>query len=258
MKNNNYFKGLTTKEALKLQEQYGKNELVLEHKESIFNKIFKVITEPMFLLLIIAAAIYFVLGEPKDGAIMLIFVVGVISIEVIQEWKTDKTLKALKDLSAPSIKVLRDGEVKTINSSDLVPKDIMFIAEGVKIPADGFVIKASTLSVDESSLTGESVVVSKVTSDNYKNENNDYWRLDYCYAGTLVTHGTGTILVDKIGSLTEYGKIGKDVATAPLIETPLQKQTSKLVKISGIIAVIFFVLVAVITYVRFFQRLCNM
>lgn len=63
----------------------------------------------MFLLLIVAAAIYFILGEPKDGAIMLIFVIGIIGIETIQEWKTDKTLKALKDLSAPQIKVLRDG-----------------------------------------------------------------------------------------------------------------------------------------------------
>lgn len=151
----NELKGITTLEATKLQEQYGKNELVPEKKENILHKIFQVITEPMFLLLIIATAVYFILGEPKDGAIMLVFVVGIISIEAIQEWKTDKTLKALKDLSAPRIKVLRDGEEKTINSSDLVPGDIMYIAEGVKIPADGIVARASTLCVDESSLTGE-------------------------------------------------------------------------------------------------------
>jgi len=241
-------KGLTTAEVTKLQEQYGKNELVPEKKENIFKKIFQVITEPMFLLLIIAAAVYFVLGEPKDGAIMLVFVIGIISIEAIQEWKTDKTIKALKDLSAPHIKALRDGEEKIINSSDLVPGDIMFIAEGVKIPADGTVVRASTLCVDESSLTGESLGVWKVTSDNYINENNDYWRRDYCYAGTLVTQGTGTVLVDKIGLSTEYGKIGKDIATAPIGETILQKQTDKLVKMSGIIAAVLFVLVGVVTF----------
>ncbi len=241
-------KGLTTLEATKLQEQYGKNELVPEKEENIFKKIFHVITEPMFLLLIIAAAVYFVLGEPKDGAIMLVFVVGIISIEAIQEWKTDKTLKALKDLSAPRIKVLRDGEETIINSSDLVPGDIMYIAEGVKIPADGTVVRASTLCVDESSLTGESLGVWKVTSDNYVNENNDYWRRDYCYAGTLVTQGTGTILVDKIGLATEYGKIGKDIAIAPVGETPLQKQTGRLVKLSGMIAAVLFVLVGVVTF----------
>jgi len=134
---------VTTFEATKLQEQYGKNELVPEKKENVFHKIFQVITEPMFLLLIIAAAVYLILGEPKDGAIMLVFVVGIISIEAIQEWKTDKTLKALKDLSAARIKVLRDGEEKIINSSDLVPGDIMYLAEGVKIPADGVVVRAS-------------------------------------------------------------------------------------------------------------------
>ncbi|CQR73820.1 Calcium-transporting ATPase [Sporomusa ovata DSM 2662] len=75
----------------------------------------------MFLLLIAAAIIYFTLGEPKDGAIMLVFVVAIISIEVIQEWRTDKTLKALRDLSAPRIIVLRDGIEKVINSSELVP-----------------------------------------------------------------------------------------------------------------------------------------
>jgi len=241
-------KGLTTSEAKKLQEQFGKNELVPEKKENIFHKIFHVITEPMFLLLIIAAGVYFVLGEPKDGAIMLVFVVGIISIEAIQEWKTDKTLKALKDLSAPHVKVLRDGEEKTINSSDLVPGDIMYIAEGVKIPADGTVVRASTLSVDESSLTGESLGVWKLTSENYINENNDYWRRDYCYAGTLVTQGTGTILVDKIGLSTEYGKIGKEIALAPVGDTPLQKQTGRLVKLCGTIAAVLFVLVGVVTF----------
>jgi Ca2+-transporting ATPase len=245
---NNELKGLTTLEAAKLQEQYGKNELVPEKKENIFHKIFQVITEPMFLLLIIAAAVYFVLGEPKDGAIMLVFVIGIISIEAIQEWKTDKTLKALKDLSAPRIKVLRDGEEKIINSSDLVPGDIMYIAEGVKIPADGIVVKASTLCVDESSLTGESLGVWKVTNENYVNENNDYWRRDYCYAGTLVTQGTGTVLVDKIGPTTEYGKIGKDIAIAPTGDTPLQKQTGRLVKLSGGIAAVLFILVGIVTY----------
>ncbi|MGE5411882.1 MAG: cation-translocating P-type ATPase, partial [Clostridiales bacterium] len=184
----------------------------------------------------------------KDGAIMLVFVIGVISIEVIQEWKTDKTLNALKDLSAPHIKVLRDGTEKVINSSDLVPGDIMYVAEGVKIPADGIVLKASTLCIDESSLTGEAEGVWKVSSENADANCTDYWRRDYCYAGTLVTQGTGTILVDKIGSSTEYGKIGKNVISAPDNPTPLQQQTGKLVKLCAVIAVVLFVFVAIVTY----------
>ncbi|WP_094602830.1 Calcium-transporting ATPase 1 [Sporomusa silvacetica DSM 10669] len=240
--------GLTTLQAEELQAQFGKNELVSEKKDGFFRKLLDVISEPMFLLLIAAAIIYFILGEPKDGAIMLVFVVAIISIEVIQEWRTDKTLKALRDLSAPRIKVLRDGIEKIINRSDLIPGDVMFVAEGVKIPADGIVIKASTLRVDESSLTGESEAVWKVTAENSKASTGDYWCKDYCYAGTLVTQGTGMILVDKIGQNTEYGKIGKNVMSVPDAPTPLQLQTGKLVKFSGMIAAVFFILVSIVTY----------
>jgi P-type Ca2+ transporter type 2C len=241
-------KGLTSAEATARQATYGKNELVPEKKENFLRKILDVISEPMFLLLICAAVIYFILGEPRDGAIMLVFVLGIISIEAIQEWKTDRTLAALKDLSAPRIKVLRDGVEKMIASRDLVPGDIMFIAEGVKIPADGAIIQASTLCVDESSLTGESLGVWKQSQADYAPDASDYWRRDYCYAGTLVTQGTATICVDKIGPATEYGKIGKDIAAAPVGDTPLQLQTGNLVKLAAGIAAVLFALVSTVTY----------
>lgn len=243
----NTTKGLTSEEARKRQVQYGKNELAAANKQSFFIKALHIIAEPMFLLLIVAAIIYFILGEPRDGAIMLIFVIGIISIDVIQEWKTDKTLSALKDLSAPHVTVIRDEKEVIIPSVDLVPGDVMMIAEGVKIPADGEILKANDLSVDESSLTGEAEGVWKVTVENAE-KSNDYWRRDYCYAGTLVTQGTATILVDKIGALTEYGKIGTDVASVEDRPTPLQKQTGSLVKLCAGIAGVLFALVSVITY----------
>ena len=241
--------GLSSAEAKRLQQQYGKNELTSQQKESFFKKVLHIICEPMFLLLIVAAIIYFILGEPRDGAIMLIFVVGIISIDVIQEWKTDKTLSALKDLSAPHVTVIRDGKETVIASADLVPGDLMMIYEGVKIPADGIVVKCNDLCVDESSLTGEAEGVWKVTGEK-EEVFTDYWRKDYCYAGTLVTQGTGTILVDKIGQETEYGKIGMNVAAAPDEPTPLQKQTGKLVKTCAGIAGVLFALVGVVTYIN--------
>jgi len=243
-------KGLTSQQAKQLQEKFGRNELTAAKQESFFHKILKVISEPMFLLLLIAAVIYFILGEPRDGAIMLVFVVGIISIEVIQEWKTDKTLNALKDLSAPHITVLRDGAKVVVNSCDLVPGDIMFIAEGVKVPADGEVMKSSTLRIDESSLIGEAEGVWKHAIDAEEEKKQEYWRNDYCYAGTLVTQGTGIIRVDKIGALTEYGKIGENVMSAPDNPTPLQVQTDKLVKFSAILAAILFILVGVVTFMN--------
>lgn len=238
-------KGLSSSEVKKLQEKYGKNEITAEKKESFIMKIVHIILEPMFLLLIVAATIYFVLGEPRDGVIMLVFVIGIIMIDVIQEWKTDKTLNALKDLSEPKITVLRDGKKCEIVSSNLVPGDIMFIHEGIKIPADGFVVKCSGLRVDESSLTGEAEGVWKTTKEY---TGSDYWRDDYCYQGTLVIQGTATIKVDKIGAETEYGKIGTNISKSVEVKTPLQRQTDKLVKLCAIIAFILFILVGIVTF----------
>ena len=239
--------GLTAEQARKLQEKYGKNELAPQKKQSFIRKALRTICEPMFLLLLIAATIYFFLGEPRDGAIMLIFVVGIISIDIIQEWKTDQTLNALKDLSAPHVQVIRDGKQQTIESVNLVPGDLMIISEGVKIPADGKILDENDLCVDESSLTGEAEGVWKVSTDKAE-PSSDYWRKDTCYAGTLVTQGSAVIRVEKIGAATEYGKIGTHVASVPESRTPLQKQTGSLVKTCSLIAMILFVLVCVFTY----------
>lgn len=249
MTGNNTLSGLSTEQAKTLQEKFGRNELTSQKKQSFFMKVLHIIREPMFLLLIIAALIYFILGEPRDGAIMLIFVIGIISIDVVQEWKTDKTLSALKDLSAPHITVIRDGAEKVIPSADLVPGDIMIISEGVKIPADGVILKCSDLLVAEATLTGESEGVWKAAAGSGEPAG-DFWRRDYAYAGTLVIQGTATVQVEKIGFSTEYGKIGAGVAAAPGEHSPLQKQTGGLVKLSAGIAAVLFALIGVITYLN--------
>lgn len=239
--------GLTTAEAEKRLLQYGRNALVSQKKQTLFSKALHVIAEPMFLLLLIAAVIYFILGEPRDGIIMLVFVVGIISIDIIQEWKTDKTLNALKDLSAPHIKALRDGEEHVIVSSELVPGDVMIVEEGVKIPADGQIVRFSDLCVDESTLTGEAEGVWKTAQPE---ESQGYWRRDYCYAGTLVTQGSAYVCVEKTGAETEYGRIGRDIAAAPETKTPLQRQTGSLVKLCAGIAAVLFALVGAVTYIN--------
>ena len=237
--------GLTSAEAQKRQQEYGKNELTPQKKQNFFREALHILSEPMFLLLIAASIIYFILGEPRDGAIMLVFVLGVITIDIIQEWKTDKTLSALKDLSMPKITVIRDGAQTVIASVDLVPGDLMLLHEGVKIPADGRIVKCSDLCVDESTLTGEAQFVWKTVEPG---NDGGYWPKNRCYAGTLATQGTAAVLVDKIGPETEYGKIGTHIAEAPQMPTPLQKQTAKLVKLCAIIAMVLFVLVGVITW----------
>ena len=245
----NYKKdGLTTKEVKEQQEKHGKNEFVKAKKESFLKKIIEVIFEPMFLLLLIAAIIYFILGQPTDGIVMLIFVVGIIGIDVFQEWKTDKTLNALKNLSAPKVFVIRNGIKQEINSSELVPGDLILIYEGVKIPADGYIVKNNDISIDESTLTGESEPVWKSIYNG--KEDNEYWKKYYCYAGTLVIQGSATVLIDKIGIETEYGKIGKNIIETVKTKTPLQKQIDNLVKTCAIVAFILFVLVGIFTYLN--------
>jgi len=241
--------GLTAEQATALQAQYGKNELTPLKKDIFLLKLLRIMAEPMFLLLMIAAVIYFILGEVRDGAVMLTFVAGIISIDVIQEWKTDKTLNALKDLSAPRVTVLRDGVETTIASADLVPGDWMMVSEGAKIPADGVILRCSDLRVDESSLTGEAEGVWKVAAEAAQ-PSGDYWRRDYCYAGTLVTQGSALVKVDCIGAQTEYGKIGKDVAEAKEEKSPLQKQTGSLVKLCAGIAAVLFALVGAATWLN--------
>lgn len=236
--------GLTSEEVLELQKKYGKNVLVTEKKENFLKKIFHIICEPMFLLLIIAATIYFILGEAKDGIVMLVFVVGIISLDIIQEWKTDKTLKALKDLSEPKIKVLRDNQEQIISSSELVVGDLMFIYEGIKIPADGRLLKCSGLKVDESILTGESMAIYKSLKDsedgNYKN--------NFVYQGTMVINGTGLVEVVNTGVNTEYGKIGLNISKVKHEKTKLQKECDKLIKVCAFVAIILFLLVFIITF----------
>ena len=239
--------GLSTEEVIALQRQYGKNELVPQKKQGFARKALHIAAEPMFLLLLAAAVIYFILGEARDGAVMLIFVAGIIGIDVVQGWKTDRTLNALKDLSAPRVKVIRDGAETDILSAELVPGDLIFIQEGVKIPADGTVLRCSDLRVDESSLTGEAEGVWKVPEGS-AGASNGCLRNDYCYAGTLATQGTALLRVERTGAATEYGKIGSHVARAREEKTPLRRQTDRLVKLCAIIAAVFFVLVGFATW----------
>lgn len=247
MKNINW-NGLNDEQVNQTLEQVGLNQLEQKKKEPFYIKILHIIMEPMFLLLLVAALIYFFLGEPGDGLIMITFVLVIIAIEVIQEWKTDQTLNALKDLSTPKIRVIRNGKSEEILSQYLVPNDLMLIEEGVKVPADGFVIRANDLRINESSLTGEAEAVWKTIADSKTTTTEDYWRKDYVYTGTLVTTGSATILVDKTGSKTEYGKIGNHLATVKEEPTLLDRQIGKLVKICAIIAFIFLSLVTLVTF----------
>jgi len=238
--------GLAVEEVRNSQEKYGKNELVLEKKNTFFRKAISIFMEPMFLLLFCTAMIYFVLGEPRDGIIMLVFVSFMSGINLFQEWKTDKTLQALKDLSSPRVTVIRNSSTEEIDSKELTVDDLVIVEEGDKIAADGEVIEVLGFGVDESTLTGESEIVwKKIDLD--EEEKESHWRKNICYAGTMATQGSALIRVLSVGLKTEYGKIGVDIASVPQQPTPLEKQTKHLIKVCAFIGIGMFVLVFLIT-----------
>lgn len=242
--------GLSSAEVLERQQKFGTNSLSAQQKISLLQQILATLREPTLILLIIAAAIYVLLGESKDSIFMFASIIAIVAIHVFQSWRTDRSLEALKELAAPQIKVLRDGHEQTIASVELVPGDVIFMSEGLKIPADAIVVDGADLKVDESTLTGEPEGVWKIaaTSSNWNNLTEDEKKQSYCYAGTFALQGSAMAVVDKIGLNTEYGKISHQLSQTELDSTPLQKQIAKLIKISGLIATVFFVLVIIITF----------
>ena len=188
-KNENEFlkniKGLTDEEVINSREEKGINKLSETKKQPLILKILSIFKEPMFLLLIVAASIYFIVGEYSDGIIMLIFVFGICFIEYIQETKTDKALEELNKLSSLNVRVMRNGKEEIISSDEVVVGDIVILEEGDSVPADGKVLYSQSFGVNESALTGESDVVYK----NCKQDKENHFKLNMCYSGTNITNG---------------------------------------------------------------------
>ncbi len=241
--------GLTQAEVDQRHLNEGYNELPAAKKRN-FLAIFKeVISEPMFLLLVGGGLLYFVLGDIQEGIMLLGFVVVVIGITFFQEWKTERALDALKDLSSPRAAVIRDGNEMTVSGKDVVRGDLMVISEGGRVAADAILIDSTNLLVDESLLTGESLSVRKRSRfPDEKSENRPGGDdLPYVFSGTMVVRGQGIVEVISIGGNTEIGKIGKALFAIESEDTNLQKETDALVKklaifglsLCGLVVVVF-------------------
>ncbi len=156
----------------------------------------EVVREPMFLLLVAAGSLYLLMGSPKDALLLLGFVFVIMGITIVQERRTEHALEALRNLSSPRALVIRDGKQQRIAGRDVVPGDIAIVAEGDRVPADAILRAGSSLSVDESLLTGESVPVRKMPSAGAKALDapggDD---LPSLFSGTLVTAGQGVVEV---------------------------------------------------------------
>jgi Ca2+-transporting ATPase len=243
----NSIAGLSEDEAAARLKGEGINELPTSRRRSIVAIAFEVVRQPMFLLLVACGAIYLVLGDRREAFMLLGFVFVVMSITLYQERKTERALEALRDLSSPRALVIRGGEQKRIAGRDVVRGDILILAEGDRVPADAALESCSSLLVDESLLTGESVSVRKVAWDGATEMSRPGGEdLSFVYSGTLVVKGYGIAQALATGLHTELGKIGKALQTVEHEETPLQRETGRLVRILGIVAFALCAVVAIV------------
>jgi Ca2+-transporting ATPase len=223
--------GLSEKEATVRLARDGPNELPTSKPRSTLAIALEVMKEPMFLLLIACGLIYLATGEKEEAAMLLLFVFVVMGITLYQERKTERALEALRDLSSPRALVIRDGQRKRIPGREVARGDIMILAEGDRVPADAVMRACTSMSVDESLLTGESVPVRKTICDDDRELSRPGGEdLPFVYSGTLIVQGRGVAEVRAVGALTEMGKIGKALRSLETEKTPLQVATRKLVR----------------------------
>jgi Ca2+-transporting ATPase len=240
-------KGLSSREAADKLSVEGYNELPESKKRGIFWIVFEVIHEPMFLLLVASGLLYFILGDFSEGAMLMSFVVVIIGITVYQEQKTERALEALRNLSSPRALVIRDGEQKRIPGREVVTGDMVILAEGDRVPADGILLSSNNVSVDESLLTGESVPVRKKSSHEemavQRPGGDDQPSV---FSGTLVVRGQGLVKVRSTGSGTEMGKIGAVLQTVERGETRLKGEIAKIVKTIAVVGITLCAIIVIV------------
>ncbi|WP_283691048.1 calcium-transporting P-type ATPase, PMR1-type [Clostridium perfringens] len=240
--------GLSSTEALRRLEKYGKNKLEAKKKKTLFKQFLSQLKDVMIYILIIAAIISAFLGEISDALIILLVIIINAVIGVIQESKAEKALDALKELSTPKALVKRDGSLKEILSEDIVPGDIVIIDAGRYIPGDLRLIDTANLKIEESAFTGESVPSEKDASFLPDKEIPIGDQNNMAFMSTLATYGRGVGVVVGTGMNTEIGKIAKMIEQEENDETPLQKKLSELGKILGFLAVGICILIFIISF----------
>ena len=228
--------GLSEEAASQRLQKFGYNELPSSKDRSVLMTAWDVVREPMFLLLLACGTIYLVLGDVQEALMLLGFVFVVLGITLYQERKTERALEALRDLSSPRALVIRSGERKRIAGREVVPDDLVVLAEGDRVPADSVVLSCNSLSTDESLLTGESVPVRKIVWDGIREMSRPAGEdLPFVFSGTLIVQGQGIAQARSTGLHTEMGSIGKALQTVQVEGTRLQKEVGQLVRRVAII-----------------------
>lgn len=233
----NIHPGLQDEAVFAARQKHGSNIIPLKEDKVLLRVLKEVVLEPMFLLLLAACAIYFLLRQYEEGFIMLVAICIVAGISFYQEFRSRNAVQALRRLSAAKARVIRNSTEQEIAIEEIVVGDVLLLAEGEVIAADGKLLSANDFSVNESLLTGEAFPVEK----DAENSGN-------VYKGTLVVSGSAIAEVTDVGLGTMFGKIGLSMQDVQEVHTPLQMQVRSFVRNMVWFGVIAFLLVAVYNY----------
>lgn len=233
-----YSTGLSDLEVLESSKKFGTNTINHQDKNHFLNSILDIVKEPMFLLLLTATSIYFITGDYADGIFMTFAIISVVAISVFQESRSRNAIEALKKLTQPKCKVIRNSQLIEIPTEEIVISDCVQLEEGAFIPADGIILSSNDFSVNESILTGESLAVFKSNESENKQ----------VFQGTIVASGLAICEVTAIGNKTQLGKIGSSLNDIEEEKTPLQIQIGNFVTKMSIIGLVIFAIVWAINY----------
>ena len=257
--------GLTAAEAQTRLANVGPNKLDEEEKTPLWKRFFEQMADPMVIMLLVAAAISvitgFIQGEPEwaDAAIILSVVILNSVLGVVQEAKSEQALEALQEMSAAQSKVIRDGKMVHMASSELVPGDVVLLEAGDSVPADCRVLESASMKIEEAALTGESVPVEKHANTIELGEGMDDVplgdRKNMCYMGSTVVYGRGRAVVVGTGMNTEMGKIATALTQAKKELTPLQMKLNELSGILTKLVLAICVIIFAVDIVRHFGEL---
>lgn len=242
--------GLAQAEADSRLKQYGRNELVEKGGRTPLKILWEQLTATMVLILIAAAVVAGLLGDMKNTIAISAIVILYAILGFVQEYRAEQAIAALKKLSVPNVRVLRDKTLKELSARELVPGDILQLEAGNVLPADIRLLEAVNLRIQEAALTGESEPVEKQTAALSGDDLPLGDRRNMGYMGTIVTQGRGLALVVATGMQTELGKIADLIQQSGSEETPLQKRLDQLGKNLAIIGVVIAVLIAVLGLLR--------
>ena len=240
--------GLTTAEANSRREKYGPNELEEKGGRTIWHILWEQVSSVMIVILLIAGVLALLFkgggGPPIDAIAIFSILVLFVVLGVMQEYRAQKAIAALKQISSPMVKVVRDGQVQELSARNLVPGDLVTLETGSVVPADCRIVESVNLRIQEAALTGESEPIEKFAGPLEREDLPLGDRKNMVYMGTFASYGRGEALVVETGMRTELGKIASMIQNVKHEQTPLQKKLAKLGKTLAVIALVVAVVVA--------------